>query len=69
MDAYYGATFGSAESRSCTINLDELDLPRLDLSQLEEPFMYEEVEGVIKGMPLDKAPGADGFTGRFYAAC
>lgn len=29
----------------------------------------EEVEKTTKAMPLDKAPGPDGFTGRLYASC
>ena len=39
------------------------------MSNLEAPFLPEEVEKIIKSMPLDKAPGPDGFTGRFYATC
>lgn len=31
--------------------------------------MMEEVEKTIKSMPMDKAPGPDGFTGRFFATC
>ena len=46
-----------------------LGLPRLNLAHLERPFTEEEVEGVIKLMPQDKASGPDGFTGRFYATC
>ena len=48
--------------------MDTLGLPVRDLSHLEAPFTHEEVENVVKGMPLDKAPGPDGFTGRFYAS-
>jgi hypothetical protein len=29
----------------------------------------EEVWNVVKAQELDKAPGPDGFTGRFYVAC
>ena len=29
----------------------------------------EEVWSVVKDLPLDKAPGPDGFTGRFYKVC
>ncbi|XP_073359839.1 uncharacterized protein [Aegilops tauschii subsp. strangulata] len=69
VDEYYESIFGSASERAYTINLDALDLPRLELSHLERPFMEDEVEKIVKGMPLDKAPGPDGFTGRFYASC
>jgi hypothetical protein len=38
-------------------NLDELDAP-----------FSEEVRKTITLLPSDKAPGPDGFTGRFYKA-
>nr|BDI54638.1 retrotransposon protein, putative, unclassified [Triticum aestivum] len=69
VDAFYGRAFGSCEQRQHTINLDGLNLPQRDLAHLEEPFTVEEVERVIKAMLMDKAPGPDGFTGRFYATC
>lgn len=49
--------------------LNFLGLEARDLTHLEVPFTIEEVEKTVKGMPLDKAPGPDGFTGRFYASC
>lgn len=33
------------------------------------PISEDEVWSVIKDMALDKAPGPDGFTGRFYKSC
>lgn len=41
-------------------------MPRRDLSHIEVPFTSEEVLKTIKAMPFDKAPGPDGFTGRFF---
>jgi hypothetical protein len=41
-------------------------LPSLDLHELEVPFMMEEVWAAVKELPCDKAPGPDGFSGRFY---
>ena len=58
VDAYYGTAFGTTESRNYTLNLQDLDLPHLDLSQLEEPFSSKEVEKVIKDMPLGQSTGA-----------
>jgi DNA topoisomerase IB len=40
-----------------------------DLSSLDVPFSEEEVWATIKAMHMDKAPGLDGFTGRFYKFC
>ena len=68
VDAYYSRLFASAPDRDFALNMDTLGLPVRDLSHLEAPFTHEEVEKVLKGMPLDKAPGPDGFTGRFYAS-
>jgi hypothetical protein len=36
---------------------------------VEQPTSEEEVWNTIKQLPPDKAPGPDGFTGRFYKAC
>ena len=47
----------------------QLGVQQHDLSTLDCPFSEEEVWATIKGMPLDKAPGPDGFTGRFYKTC
>jgi hypothetical protein len=40
-----------------------------DLSDLDKPFSYEEVELLIKELPMDKAPGLDGFYGLFIKRC
>lgn len=69
MDDYYAALLGSATAREHSLNLDLLDLSSHDLLHLEVPFSEEEVEKTIKSMPLDKAPGPNGFTGRFYTTC
>lgn len=69
VDDYYSSLFGRSESRAHTLKFETLQLPRLDLAHLEEPFTEDEVHAVVKAMPLDKAPDLDGFTGRFYAVC
>lgn len=69
VDDYYEELLGATTSREVAVNLDILDLPSHDLAHLEAPFTMEEVEKTIKAMPLDKAPGPDGFTGRFYVVC
>ena len=57
-------------------NLEEIDkflerynLPRLNkgvIENMNRPITSNEIETVIKNLPTDKNPGADGFTGKFY---
>ena len=57
-------------------NLEEMDkflekhnLPRLNQEEIESiyrPITSTEIEAVIKNLPTNKSPGADGFTGKFY---
>ena len=57
-------------------NLEEMDkflerynLPRLNQEEIENmntPITRNEIETVIKNLPTNKSPGADGFTGEFY---
>lgn len=69
VDDYYTTLFRIPLVRQHTLNLDILELPSHDLSHLEMPFSIEEVERTNKSMPLDKAPGLDGFTGKFFVSC
>ncbi|WVZ93818.1 LOW QUALITY PROTEIN: hypothetical protein U9M48_039773 [Paspalum notatum var. saurae] len=55
--------FGEAEPRDFSLDLAALNFQGHDLSSLEEEFTENEVVATIKDMPLDKAPGPDGFTG------
>jgi hypothetical protein len=66
---FYNGLLGSHESREVTIDLDALGVPSYELAQLEAPFSEEEVWDTVKHLPSDKAPGPDGFTGRFYKTC
>ena len=69
VDDFYENILGRAEERDFTLDLDALAIQHHDLSELEVPFSEDEVWATIKDMPLDKAPGPDGFTGRFYKSC
>jgi hypothetical protein len=40
-----------------------------DLSDLEMPFSLEELKKAVFSLPAEKAPGPDGFIGRFYRSC
>lgn len=57
---------GNIHAREHGLDLDALELPRHDLSSLEDMITEEEVWKVIKELPADRAPGTDGFIGAFY---
>jgi hypothetical protein len=40
-----------------------------DLSDLEEPFTEEDVLRIIQDLQAEKAPGPDGYIGRFLKSC
>lgn len=40
-----------------------------NLSELDLPFSEQETWDTIRNLPSNKAPGPDGFTGRFYKVC
>ena len=69
IDVFYENLLGKCDDREYTINLFELEIISHDFADLELPFSEEEVWNTIKMLPSDKAPGPDGFTGRFYKAC
>lgn len=66
---FFENVLGTEEERDYTIDLAEIGVQQHDLSSLDAPFSEEEVWAIIKDMPLDKALGPDGFTGRFYKSC
>jgi hypothetical protein len=66
---FFDGILGVSHERSCTLDFEELSLSRLDLQDLGQSFTEAEIWEVIKELPLDKAPGPDGFTGRFYRSC
>ena len=66
---FYDQLLGTSGQRDLTINLEELNLSQIDLTDLELPFSEDEVWNTIKHLPPDKAPGPDGYTGRFYKIC
>ena len=49
--------------------LERFNLPRLNQEETENmnrPITSNEIETVIKSLPINKSPGPDGFTGEFY---
>lgn len=69
VNEYYENLLGTSLDRAHSINLQELGLNSHNLADLDMPFSEEEVWATVKKIPSDKAPGPDGFTGRFYKAC
>jgi hypothetical protein len=66
---YYSNLLGMAQQRELTLNLDECQKNVVDLSDLDLPITDEEVWSTITSLPSDRAPGPDGYTGRFYKTC
>jgi hypothetical protein len=50
-------------------DLASLITPIPGLEELTVPFTRQEIDDVIKYMPVDKAPGPDGFNGLFRKSC
>jgi hypothetical protein len=63
---YFSGILGTAHDREGRLDFEALGIHRRDLSSLGRPFTEEEIWAVVKELPLDKAPGPDGFTGHFY---
>jgi len=62
----YENLLGPPHDREVTFDLPSFHNRHHDLSHLEEDFSQEEIWATIRDLPLDKAPGLDEFTGRFY---
>jgi hypothetical protein len=43
--------------------------PGHDLASVSVPFLEQEIDMVISSLPVDKAPGTDGFNGKFMKSC
>lgn len=63
---HFSGVFGTAVSRSASINFTALGIHPIPLDGLEVDIGVEEVWNAIKELPPDRAPSPDGFTGKFY---
>jgi hypothetical protein len=63
---YFSGILGTAHDREGRLDFEALGIHWRDLSSLSRPFIEEEIWVVIMELPLDKAPGTNGFTCRFY---
>jgi len=69
MFEYFDGLLGAALPRTSTLDLNFFHREGIDLSALDVPISEEEVWDTIKSLPADRAPGLDGYTGRFYKSC
>jgi hypothetical protein len=56
---------GSSNNPEMQYNLEELVRNHEGLDQVSAPFSKEEIDNVVRQMPVDKAPGPDGFNWMF----
>jgi hypothetical protein len=66
VDSFFEDLLGTSVDRPFSLDLDYLGIPSIDLSGIDGNFTMDEVRDAIKGMPLDKCPGPDGFSARFF---
>ncbi|KAK1695762.1 hypothetical protein QYE76_012459 [Lolium multiflorum] len=69
VEAFTEADFqllGRVHPRENSIDLEELEIPTVDLQDLDDMFTEEEVWRVVKDLHPDRVPGLDGFIGAFY---
>lgn len=64
--AHFTTLLGTPNTRTRALNWSALDIVHHDLEDLDAPFTEQEIHAVVKEMPLEKAPGPDGFIGTFY---
>jgi hypothetical protein len=69
LHTFYENLIGRAAERDVALDLQAFHRHGFDLSALDSPITEEEVWTTIKSLPSDRAPGPDGFTGRFYKKC
>ena len=50
-------------------NINDLVIEHEGLGQIVAPFSKEEIDNIVIHMPVDTAPGPDGFNGMFFKKC
>lgn len=66
LNRYFTQKLGSFVIREKSLNWSSLDLPTVDLSDLDEEFFEEELKEAISDLPSEKAPGPEGYIGAFF---
>jgi hypothetical protein len=65
----FKARMGHTTEPNMLYNLDEIVSTHNSLEFISLPFTKEEIDNAVKNMPMDKAPGPDGFNGMFFKKC
>jgi hypothetical protein len=65
MFQFYKDLTGKEFERNFSLNLANFHKGNLELSHFDNPISLEEINSVVLSLPNDKAPGPDGYTGRF----
>lgn len=63
---HFKSLMGTRDSGRLTINWAQLQHPTADLQHLELPFTEDEIKGAVFDLHDEKAPGPDGFIGKFF---
>ncbi|KAK1644652.1 hypothetical protein QYE76_062457 [Lolium multiflorum] len=66
---HFKGVIDRGEPRKEDFNWEEVHFEESALEGLGDPFTEDEVKNAIDQMPIDKAPGPDGFTGLFFKKC
>ncbi|XP_073354997.1 uncharacterized protein [Aegilops tauschii subsp. strangulata] len=66
---YFKNRMGVSTGIVMGFDLSVLLAPIDGLDFLTKPFTKEEMDETVKHMPIDKAPGLDGFNGLFFKKC
>jgi hypothetical protein len=69
VDSFFEDLLGTLADRPFSLDLDYFGIPSIDLSGIDEEITMDEVWDAIKGMPLDKCLGPDGFSAHFFMVC
>ena len=60
---------GHSTNPQMQYNINDLVIEHEGLEQIVALFSKEEIDNVVKHMPVDKAPGPDAFNGMFFKKC
>ena len=65
----YKQRLGSSDPPNMRFNLHHIIKKVEGLDELTSPFTTDKIDLVVKEMPVDRAPGPDGFNGCFLKSC